>query len=161
MIHPNDLRIDQATLGQKLEIQLELKELGLYTGEIDGIWGLKTDRAYADYWATHQESGSIPMMAPAPALPWWTSGTHWSLIAVVISGLLSMKGMDLNAEELAPLLTNAAIVIAGLVGLFRNAKRKNPIDPTLALPGVRWHRRLPMPSVDQQPYADPRGPFGE
>lgn len=143
------LRIDQATREEKRRIQQDLIRLGfldplLPSGDDadDGIWGPVTDRAYAQYWATRPVEISIPMVSPAPAEPWWVSGTHWSLLGIVLSGVLGLAGWQLDAGELTAVLSMAAATIGGAIGLYRNAKRAHPIDPTLmARVGgrdVRW-----------------------
>lgn len=166
MNHP--LRIDQLSREEKREIQQDLIRLGFLAPVLpsgdpadDGIWGPVTDEAYSAYWASRpQVEISIPVVSPAPAEPWWVSGTHWSLIGVVLSGLFGLAGWKLDAGELAALLSMAATVVSGLFGMYRNGKRKGPIDPTL-LARVGGHDiRLPPRVYNQRmPPDDPRGAF--
>jgi len=39
------------------EAQRRLKEMGLYHGKIDNIWGKESDRAYCDYCAVNEIEG--------------------------------------------------------------------------------------------------------
>jgi len=39
------------------EAQQILKDMGLYHGKIDGIWGKESDRAYCDYCAVNEIEG--------------------------------------------------------------------------------------------------------
>lgn len=146
---PHSLRIDQLTREEKREIQVNLIRLGfldpvLPSGDDadDGIWGPVTDRAYSQYWATRPVEISIPVVAPAPDEPWWVSGTHWSLLGVVLSGLLGLAGWQFDAGDLAVVLSMAATTIGGVIGLYRNGRRKQPIDRTLVARvgsrDVRW-----------------------
>ena len=165
MIGPQ--RIDQLTREEKRKIQRDLIELGFLDETLpsgdpadDGLWGPVTDAAYQHYWASRPFSIGIPVIAPAPEQPWWVSGTHWSLIGVVLSGLFGLAGWKLDAGELAALLSMAATVVSGLFGMYRNGKRKGPIDPTL-LARVGGHDiRLPPRVYNQRmPPDDPRGAF--
>lgn len=135
----------------------------------DGIWGPVTIRAYSQYWASRPSVEiSIPVVSPAPAEPWWVSGTHWSLIAGLASMLLGFAGMAVDAGELSQALAMGAATVATLIGLYRNAARKNPIDPTLVA-RVGTHdirlpsrlRRDPVSTGSDTGHKDPRGLFGE
>jgi hypothetical protein len=167
-------RIDQLTRNEKRAIQRTLIQTGFLDPELpdgtpadDGIWGPVTDRAYSQYWASRPVEIAVPVVAPAPAEPWWVSGTHWSLVAIVASGALGLAGFAVDSGELSQILATLAATIAGIIGLYRNATRKNPIDSTLvARVGGRDVRigRLhdkPVPPRSRPEHRDPRGLFGE
>jgi hypothetical protein len=167
-------RIDLLSREEKRLIQQDLIQLGflcqyLPSGDPadDGIWGPVTDDAYKQYWASRPVSISVPVVAPAPAEPWWVSGTHWSLLAIVASGLLGLAGYAVDSGELTQILSTLAVTVAGIIGLIRNATRKNPIDQTLVARvsgrDIRLGRmrRDPVPARSQAGHTDPRGFFGE
>jgi hypothetical protein len=170
----HQLRIDQLSKDEKRQIQRDLIALGFLDPELpsglpadDGKWGPLTDAAYTSYWASRQAEISVPVVAPAPEQPWWVSGTHWSLIAIVASGLLGLAGYAVDSGELTQTLATVAATIAGIIGMIRNAKRKAPIDQSLVarvggrdirLPQLR---RDPLPPRRETEYRDPRGSFSD
>lgn len=157
-------RIDELSREEKRQVQRDLIRLGfldpvLPSGDPadDGIWGPVTIRAYEQYWASRPVSIGIPVIAPAPEQPWWVSGTHWSLLAIVASGLLGLAGYVVDSGELTQILATLAATAAGIIGMIRNAKRKAPIDPTLMARIGGHDVRLPRLRRHSMPTGRPPG----
>ena len=169
---PIPLRIDDLSREEKRRIQHDLIRTGLLKPTLpsgdpsdDGIFGPVTIAAYEQYFASRPNVEiSVPIISPAPAEPWWVSGTHWSLLAGLFSMALGFAGMAVDTGELTQVLTMGAGTIWMLVGLYRNATRKNPIDRTL-LARVGGHDvrfdRMPVLDRIERAHQDPRGHFGE
>lgn len=160
---------------ETIDLQRELYQLGFYAGPIDGIYGPNTERAYRDYWATRRVEIQVPVVAPEPATPWWTSRGVWGpLISLVAIGA-GFVGMGFDAQEatdaLIPILEAIPLVIAAVgafVGWWGRKNAQAPIDPTLVARVGGHDLRLPArvhgkPVLDriEQSYEDSRGHFGD
>jgi hypothetical protein len=80
------------TKKDRVEAQLKLRDLGFYLGPIDGLWGLKSEKAYEDYLNSIEPSLAV---VPKGAIPWWKTRRARGAL-VLIAGLAAMfiPGMD-------------------------------------------------------------------
>jgi hypothetical protein len=142
-------RIDTLTLDDKRALQSRPSNAGIYDGDIEGALGPRSLDAYAAYWGQRNVEIGVPILVPAPETPWWRSGTQWALIATVLGSLAGAlsgapeliepslpPGVD-SAHNVTLVITSATTLVTALVGLWRNTVRRNPIDQTLVLPGLR------------------------
>ncbi len=147
-----------------LRLQRHLNDHGFGPLVEDGIYGPATQKAHE--MQLHYVVPAGPLIMPPAAKPWWTSR---ALIGALATIGLSIAGIfldvsDVNPKELTDVLVAVSTGIAGLLALYGTIKRKAPIDPTLAAPGVRWGTRRaradarrmqpePLPSSSDAPEA--------
>jgi hypothetical protein len=126
-----------------IRIQRTINDAGLGPVVVDGIYGPRTEAAYAEL-LRYSEIGGYGNDAPVPpaAKPWWTSRAQvgW-LLAVGLNLLSRWLGVELDADAWIPPILEVLSGISALVGLYGNAKRDAPIDPTLVAPGLRLPAR--------------------
>lgn len=178
-------RIDQLSREQKRAIQQDLIRIGfmdplLPSGDPadDGIWGPVTDEAYSAYWASRpQVEISIPVVSPAPAMPWWRTrrakGALTAIAGLAALFIPALREVDTtylieliwsNLDHVESIIT----AVGGLVALggtiwsaIGSAKAAAPIDPTLVARVGGYDVRLPSRVYNQRmPPDDPRGSFG-
>ncbi|MBP6733524.1 MAG: hypothetical protein KA142_02325 [Chromatiaceae bacterium] len=140
-----------------LTIQRQLNAAGWRLRE-DGIYGPATARAY-QAWLNAHTPESMPTPAPVAAKPWYLSRAILGLLASAAATLAGQAGWMVNADEITALLVQL-VEVGGLVLAFiGTVRRRAPIDPTLAAPGLRFPTRAPDLPAGGHPHQPP-GPFG-
>ena len=145
MSHPS--RIDQLSREEKRQIQADLIRLGFLAPYLpsgdpadDGIWGPVTDLAYEAYWASRPSVEiSVPIVAPAPVMPWWVSRGIWGAILVVASlPVKTLTGIDYEPTEVLDVIMpaveqipNLMVAVGGFLAWLGRRNAKAPVDPTL------------------------------
>lgn len=66
-------------------------------------------------------------MALADAKPWWTSRTILAALAVVLSQLLALVGLAVDAPTLVDLLSALVGTVGGAVAIWGRLKAVQPI----------------------------------
>lgn len=147
--------------------QVKLKELGYYSGPLDGIWGKKSVAAYDAY----QKDQNIEIaLTPSPEVPWWQtrrikgllteySGLILGALGAVSIFVPSLKEIDYQAifaivVQNADAIDTLIIGIGGLmmafgriVNVIGSVKAQAPIDPSyVARIGGKDIR---LPSIDK------------
>lgn len=173
MSHP--IRIDQLTEAEKQAIQRDLIRLGFLDPILpsgrpadDGIWGPVTDRAYESYWASRAVEIQVPVVAPAPAKPWYASSALLGALVTIAGAAAGLAGWEFDVQTAQELLPAVVTLLGGVLAWVGTIKRKSPIDPTLVA-RVGNHdirlpsrvRRDPVPTGREAEYRDPRGLFGD
>lgn len=133
----------------------------------DGLWGPVTARANAKYWSDQDES-SVPVVSPAPSMPWWTSRGMWGPLLTMVSVAAGFAGMGFDAAVAATMIDQiiqaAPLFFAAVGGFMAWWGRKNaqaPVDPTLVARVGTRDIRLPMLAGSKRAPSDPFGHFGE
>lgn len=148
-----------------ITLQRDLNARGFGPLTVDGIYGPATAGAYARL-IQISDAGGIghAMPVPAAAKPWWTSRALIGSLATVILSVIGMfTGISIDAGAVTDALYALLTAIFGVITLVGTLRRQAPIDPTLALPGVRLGAdRLPserLPTVPDDTKRDPPGGF--
>jgi peptidoglycan hydrolase-like protein with peptidoglycan-binding domain len=125
-------RIDLMDPEGVAEIQQTLADLGFYKGEVDGVWAYQTAWAYAEYWR-HRNGAQInvPIVAPAPAEPWWESRAMQGALVTVVVSIAGVLGYVLDSGEVAALILALSTLVSGIWSAYGTKNRRNPIDQTL------------------------------
>jgi hypothetical protein len=114
------------------EIQQTLFDLGYYDGRIDGVWAAETAYAYSQYWMGRDGTEiQVPLVAPAPAKPWWESEAMWGAITTVLVSAASLVGYAGFESEIAALVGAVGTLITGFVAFIGTKRRTAPIDQKL------------------------------
>lgn len=154
-----------------IALQRDLTARGFGPLAVDGIYGPATAGAYARL-IQISDAGGIghAMPVPAAAKPWWTSRALIGSLATVILSVVSMiTGLSIDAGAVTDALYALLTAVFGVITLVGTIRRQAPIDPTLALPGVRLgadrlpSERLPTHHHDakRDPSGEFSGPFGD
>lgn len=124
----------------------------------DSIYGPKTAEAY-QYYLNQKTPRNVPTPVPPGAKPWYLSRAIIGLLASAAATLAGFAGWMVDAHEITTLLVQL-VEVGGLVLAFiGTVRRRQPIDPTLVAPGLRYPTRAPDLSPDG-PADKPAGPFG-
>jgi hypothetical protein len=139
-----------STKEQRYEAQVKLKELGYYSGPLDGIWGKNSVAAYDAY----QKDLNIEIpLTPSAEVPWWQARrvkgliTEYSGFIVGALGIASLfiptlreidykAIMDIvvaNADTLDSVILGVGglmVAIGRIVNIIGSFKAEAPIDPT-------------------------------
>lgn len=77
--------------------------------------------------------------------PWYHSKTHWATLFTIAASVLSVFDIHFDSEVMAEIMTQPEMItlITGLVALYGNAVRKQPIDWHQIFPGFRIGGRTP------------------
>lgn len=134
-------------------LQEKLNSLG-YPVDVDGIYGPETRAAHQDYLDAHNAFPEI-YQAPPAAKPWWTSKATIGWVLTILFAILSrFIDTDLKADDWTPAVVQVLEGLSAMLGVYGNATREAPIDPTLVLPRVRIpsrRARQPAGTLDDQP----------
>jgi hypothetical protein len=153
------------TKRDKIEAQLKLKEMGYYTGPIDGLWGKKSEEAYKEY----INDQKIPLaVVPKGDIPWWKTRRAKGLVTLILGGIVYFipgaesfetgKAVDIvwsNIDTIESIIEQIGTLIAagGLIWSMIGAKNaKAPIDKNLVAKIGEKEIRLPKKtyvSVDE------------
>lgn len=74
----------------------------------------------------------IPIALPiseADPKPWWQSRAIWGALAVIISQVLAMVGVSLDAPAITEILFQAAGLVGGILALVGRIGAQQPIRP--------------------------------
>ena len=133
------------TKSEIIALQTSLRDQG-FPVAVDGIYGPKTEAAYARYL---DKDTNVPTVVPPAVKPWWTSKTAIFALGTVLVSLAGLWGIPLDAQTLTETLTALATLVSGLLTLWANSKRRAPLDATLVLPGVRLKTSGGVPAKSQ------------
>jgi len=142
------------------KLQARMNELGFGPLQVDGVYGPQTRDAYRRY--LDDIDPGTPSLHPAAVQPWWRSRTVLGIVAAGIALIVSRWGWHVNAEDLTPLLLEAAQFGGLVLAFYGTLRRKAPIDKTLVARFGHRDLRLPM-RTERSPggasSSDPRGSF--
>lgn len=145
------------TPAETLKIQRQLNAAG-WQLEVDGIYGPATARAY-QAWLNANTPEAMPTPAPAGAKPWWQSRAVIGVLVSLIAVITERMGWIVDADTLTTLVVQVAEVAGLAMAFVGTVRRRAPIDPTLAAPGLRFPTRAPDLPAGGHPHQPP-GPFG-
>lgn len=145
------------TPAETLKIQRQLNAAG-WQLEVDGIYGPATARAY-QAWLNANTPEAMPTPAPAGAKPWWQSRAVIGVLVSLIAVITERMGWIVDANTLTTLVVQVAEVAGLAMAFVGTVRRRAPIDPTLAAPGLRFPTRAPDLPAGGHPHQPP-GPFG-
>ena len=138
------------------ELQTKLKEQG-FDIEVDGKYGPETRDAYAAYL---DRDTQVPTLVPPAPIPWWTSKTAIFILATIGVSLAALFGVELDKQNLVEALTALATLVTSILALYANSRRRDPLDSTLIMPGVRIKTSGGVPAQGKSDSGSPPGPFG-
>ena len=145
------------TKAEIVELQTQLNGQG-YNLAVDGIYGPKTEQAYAGYL---DRDPAVPTAVPPAVKPWWQSRAVLGLLATILVGLARRYGIEVDRGGLTDVLLQVAEVAGVALAFYGTVKRSAPIDPSLVAPGLRVTALAPPVSAPSQPAdRDSPGPFG-
>jgi hypothetical protein len=139
------LRIDQMSREEKRAIQRDMIRIGFLDPVLpngdpadDGIWGPVTIAAYASYWASRPVEISVPVVSPAPAIPWWMTRRAIGSIVAVAGLAAQFAGYRIDTDATTDMIVNGVELLGEvltyvgvLVAWWGGLKAKSPIDQTL------------------------------
>ena len=124
----------------------------------DGIYGPKTAEAY-QYYLNQKTPRNVPTPAPTGAKPWYLSRAVIGVLVSLIAVITERMGWIVDANTLTTLVVQIAEVAGLALAFVGTVRRRAPIDPTLAAPGLRYPTRAPDLPAGGHPHQPP-GPFG-
>ena len=124
----------------------------------DGIYGPKTAEAY-QYYLNQKTPRNVPTPAPTGAKPWYLSRAVIGVLVSLIAVITERMGWIVDANTLTTLVVQIAEVAGLALAFVGTVRRRAPIDPTLAAPGLRFPTRA-TPVPPDGPADRPTGPFG-
>ena len=149
--------------------QVKLKELGYYSGPLDGIWGKNSVAAYDAY----QKDQNLEIaLTPAQEVPWWQARrvkgllTEYSGLILGILGAVSifvpvLKEIDYqtifaiilqNADTIDTLILGLGglmMAIGRVVNVVGSFKARAPIDSTYVAKIGGKDIRIPSNTIDK------------
>ncbi len=124
----------------------------------DSIYGPQTAEAY-QYYLNQKTPRNVPTPAPAGAKPWYLSRAVIGVLVSLIAVITERMGWIVDANTLTTLVVQVAEVAGLAMAFIGTVRRRQPIDPTLVAPGLRYPTRAPDLSPDGDSDRPP-GPFG-
>ena len=145
------------TKDEIITLQSKLNDHG-YNLAVDGVYGPKTEQAYAAYL---DRDPQVPTLVPPAVKPWWQSRAVLGLLATILVGLARRYGIEVDRGGLTDVLLQVAEVAGVALAFYGTVKRSAPIDPSLVAPGLRVTALAAPVSAPSQPAdRDSPGPFG-
>ena len=139
-----------------IELQTQLNKQG-FNLVVDGRYGEKTKAAYAAYL---DRDTQVPTLVPPAPKPWWASKTALFTLATIGVSLAALFGVELDKQNLVEALTALATLVTSILALYANSRRRDPLDSTLIMPGVRIKTSGGVPAQGKSDSGSPPGPFG-
>jgi len=125
------------TKDEIITLQSKLNDHG-YNLAVDGVYGPKTEQAYAAYL---DRDPQVPTLVPPAVKPWWQSRAVLGLLATILVGLARRYGIEVDQGGLTDVLLQAAEVAGVALAFYGTVRRTQPLDPTLVAPGLRLPSR--------------------
>lgn len=144
------------TKSEIIELQTQLNKQG-FNLVVDGRYGEKTKAAYAAYL---DRDTQVPTLVPPAPKPWWASKTALFTLATIGVSLAALFGVELDKQNLVEALTALATLVTSILALYANSRRRDPLDSTLIMPGVRIKTSGGVPAQGKSDSGSPPGPFG-
>lgn len=145
------------TRAETRKIQRQLNAAG-WRLSVDGVYGPATHAAYQEWLNAHTDDG-MPAYAPPAAKPWYLSRAVIGVLVSLIAVITERMGWIVDADTLTTLVVQVAEVAGLALAFVGTVRRRAPIDPTLAAPGLRFPTRAPDLPAGGHPHQPP-GPFG-
>ena len=145
------------TKDEIITLQSKLNDHG-YNLAVDGVYGPKTEQAYAAYL---DRDPAVPTVVPPAVKPWWQSRAVLGLLATILVGLARRYGIEMDQGGLTDVLLQVAEVAGVALAFYGTVRRSAPIDPSLVAPGLRVTALAAPVSAPGKPAdGNSPGPFG-
>ena len=139
------------TKDEIITLQSKLNDHG-YNLAVDGVYGPKTEQAYAAYL---DRDPAVPTVVPPAVKPWWQSRAVLGLLATILVGLARRYGIEMDQGGLTDAMLNILESAGVVLAFWGTIKRTAPLDSSAVLPGVRIKSAAQVPSSGDSGNGEP------
>ena len=144
------------TKSEIIALQTSLRDQG-FPVVIDGIYGPKTEAAYAKYL---DRDTNVPTVIPAANRPLWKRKTAIFAVTTVLVSLAGLWDIQIDSQTLTETLTALATLVSGGLTLWANGRSRTAVFRGVDTPGLRLKTPGGVPAKSQSDPGSTPGPFG-
>ena len=120
----------------RIKAQQKLRDLGFYSGALDGVWEPASKKAYSNYLATRPNDTIV--IEPPVAKTWWTSRAILGNLGTLISIGAGFFALNIDAGAITNVLVLLSGLITAVVSLWGSMERKGPINTDRIAGNLKW-----------------------